>query len=417
MTDTVAATQDGSLSGLIVDQAGDPLPGVVISITGPALPGEQQAVTDTEGIYRIPLVPVGQGYQVAVFLDGFQKVVQTDIKVKMGTKARADFTLTADTGSHYEITVVAETPMVDTKASTISDTISSELMDDIPNGRTYFSAINMVPGIVATDFYNIRSHGASWFDNVFLVDGMDTTDSASGNFGLKVSYEAVQEVTTLTGGLEAEYGKATGAISNVVTRSGGNEFHGTVPVYYTNLDLKRHQQADRTNVEEDSFYEVEPGISLGGPVLRDRLWFFASYNNLTRRITGINNFEEEVKRNEIYEELLLKLSWQVNPNNKIVGQYVATPTTIDSKDSQDPDIMESAYSVEEEGSGLGSLLWTSIFTPNLFLEARMATHTVNLTVGPASAGVRDDRIVDNRNGDGSIISGNISASTRRKTPP
>ncbi len=413
---THAATQDGSLTGLVVDKAGAPLPGVLVTVTGPALQGERKAVTDTAGNYRIPLAPVGRGYQVAVSLEGFQKVIQTDIEVNVDTEARANFTLTTDTGSRYEITVVAETPMVDTKKSAISETVAYDFIEDIPNGRTYFAAMNMVPGVVATDFYNIRSHGAARFDNVFLVDGMDTTDSATGSFGMKVSFEAIQEVSMLTGGMEAEYGRATGAVSNVVTKSGGNEFHGTVPIYYTNLDLKRHQESDRTNVEEESFYEVEPGISLGGPVLRDRLWFFASYNNLTRRITGINSFDEQIKRNEVYEQHLLKLSWQVNPNNKIVAQYFATPATIDSLDSQYPVFMKSAYSVTEKDGRLGKLQWSSIFTPNLFLETRVATHSVNITTGPAHAGLGDDRFTDQNNGEENIIYGNVFEIRDEKHP-
>jgi outer membrane receptor for ferrienterochelin and colicin len=413
---TQAVTQDGSLSGLVVDQGGDPLPGVLITVTGPALPGEQKAVTDAGGRFRIPLLPVGRGYRVAVSLDGFQKVIQTDIEVNVGAEARADFTLALDTGSRYEITVVAETPMVDTQKSSISETVVNDFIDEIPNGRTYFAAMNMVPGVVATGFYDIRAHGASRFDNLFLVDGVDTTDSATGNFGMRVSLEAIQEVSMLTGGMEAEYGRATGAISNVVTKSGGNEFHGTVPIYYTNLDLKRHQERDRSAVEEESFYEVEPGISLGGPVVRDHLWFFVSYNNLTRRITGINDFDEEIERNEIYEQHLAKLSWQVGPNNKIVAQYFATPTTIDSKDALDPQIMRSAYSVREEGGSLAKLQWSSIFTPNLFLETRMAAHTVDISEVPAYADPGDDRFKDQQHGQGTITYGNIFSIWDEKHP-
>jgi len=219
-----------------------------------------------------------------------------------------------------------------------------------------------------------------------------------------------------TGGFEAEYGRATGSIANIVTKSGGNEFHGAVPIYYTNLDLTRHQESDRQTVDPEDQYEIEPGVSIGGPVLRDQLWFFASYNNFTRRIEGINDFDEVISRSEIFEEYMGKLTWQVNPDNKVVGQVSTDPASIDSRDSLDPDIMASAYEIQEQGGILYKLQWTSIFSPNLFLETRVAAHEVNLTIGPANAALMDDVILDNQNGAGQIQYGNSGQTTDINRP-
>jgi len=409
-----ADTQDGTLSGIVIDATGIPLPGVTITVAGPALQGERLAITDTAGRWRLPLVPVGPGYEVSASLDGFQAVIQTEIRVNIGANTRVDFTLVEGSGDLGEITVTAEAPLIDAKKSSISETITYEFMEDIPTGRTYFDAMSMAAGVARSG--NVNAHGADDSDNVFLVDGVDTTDNATGTFGLNFSYEAIQEVEMKTGGFEAEYGRATGAIANVVTKSGGNEFHGAIPVYYTNLDMKRHQEADRGAVDEEDFYELEPGGSLGGPIMRDRLWFFASYNNFTRRIEGTNEFDEAISRSEVFEEYMAKLTWQVDPDNKLVGQVSSDPATIDSRDSLDPDIMASAYSQQEQGGLLYKLQWTSIFTPNLFLETRVAAHEVNLTIGPANADPMDDVIVDDRDGAGRIYYGNSGSSTDINRP-
>ena len=402
-----ASTQEGSMSGVVLDKGGNPLPGVTITIKGPALQGEKMAVTDGEGRWRIPLVPVGKDYQVTSFIDGFQRVIQTEITVNIAANSRVDFTMVEGTGDLGEITVTAEAPLIDAKKTSISETITYEFMEDIPTGRSYFDAMSMAAGVAG--FGNVYTHGADNTDNVFLVDGVDTTDNSTGTFGMNFSYEAIQEVEMKTGAFEAEYGRATGAISNVVTKSGGNEFHGAIPVYYTNLDMKRHQEAARGAVEEEEQYEIEPGVSIGGPILRDRLWFFGSYNNFTRRIEGINPFDEVISRSETFEEWMGKVTWQLNPDNKIVAQYASDPASIDSRDSLSTQIMASAYGVQEQGGDLYKLQWTSIFTPNLFLETKIAAHEVNITVGPANAAWSDDRIIDQQDGGTTIISGNVSS--------
>ncbi len=410
----LADTQDGTMSGQVIDAGGVPLPGVTVIVTGPVLQGDRMAITDGEGRWRIPLVPVGPGYQVSAALDGFQAVIQTDIKVNIGANTRVDFTLTEGSGDLGEITVTAEAPLLDARKSGISETITYEFMEDIPTGRTYFDAMQMAAGVAGAG--NVNAHGADDSDNIYLVDGVDTTDNATGTFGLNFSYEAIQEVEMKTGGFEAEYGRATGAIANVVTKSGGNEFHGAVPIYYTNLDMTMHQASDRVAVEQEDQYQVEPSLSIGGPILRDKLWFFASYNNLTRRIDGINDFDEVVKRSEIFEEIMGKLTWQINPDNKIIGQASVDPASIDGRDSLDPDIMASAYDIQEQGGFLYKLQWTSIFTPNLFLETRVASHEVNLTIGPANASPMDDRIIDDQNGGGRIYYGNTDSTTDINRP-
>ncbi len=404
-----ANTQDGQLIGFVLDQNGDPMPGVTVTVSGPAMQGERMAVTDEDGRWRVPLIPVGRDYRVAAVLDGFQRVIQTGLTVNIGESERVDFTMVEATGDLGEIIVTAEAPLIDARKSSIGETITYEFMEDIPTGRSYFDAMTMAAGVAGTA--NVFVHGAGNRDNVFLIDGVDTTDNGSGTFGINFSYEAIQEVEMKTGAFEAEYGRATGSIVNVVTKSGGNEFHGAVPIYYTNLDLRRHQNLDTNPADEEDYYNIEGAFHLGGPIIRDQLWFFASYSNSTRRTTGINEFDESLQLSEVFEEYMAKLTWQINPDNKVIAQYASDPATIDSRDalSTDPIIQSSALGIKDQGGYLAKLQWTSIFTPNLFLEVKLAHHEVMIRTGPANAepGLDGDiQIIDDNFGGTRIYSGN-----------
>jgi len=176
-------------------------------------------------------------------------------------------------------------------------------------------------------------------------------------------------VEVLTSGLPAEYGRATGGVVNVVTRSGGNEFHGSLPFYYTDDSLTRDQDEGHGVITvRDDYHQLEWGGSVGGPVVRDRLWFFGAYNRIADTIKGYNQENQEIHRNEVFEEGLLNLTWQVNEDNKLKAQYAASPAEFDYDDSPSQDVPR----VLESGGRLWKLEWSNIVTPNLFLEARVA---------------------------------------------
>ncbi len=222
---------------------------------------------------------------------------------------------------------------------------------------------------------------------------------------MMVPWEAIESVEVLTGGLPAEYGRATGGVVNVLTRSGGNEFHGSLPIRYTDDNLARGQDEDRGQIAGNDFRDLEWGASLGGPVIRDRLWFFAAYNRLTHTIEGIQYEDEIIKRDDTFQEGLLNLTWQVNENHKLKAQYADSPAELDYNGTLGDDVP----SLYEAGDRLWKLEWSGIITPNLFIEARMANHNNYLSYGPKYASYDDPRIIDEMNGAGRTVSGNVSS--------
>jgi len=410
----VADTQEGGITGVVIDRDTIPLPGVLLSVVGPYLQGERKVTTDREGRYRFPLIPVGTGYAVAAVLDGYQRVIQTDIQVIVGAGTRLDFTLIESSGDLGEVIVTAVAPLVDTKRTAIGEIITQGFLEHLPSNRMQLDATWMVGGVAG--YGNIYAHGADSTDNVFLVDGVDTTDNATGTFGMVLSQEAIQEVEMKTGAFEAEYGRATGAISNVVTKSGGNHFHGALPLHFSDIALKQHQQSDRTWFVEQDFYRVDTAASLGGPLLPDRVWFFTSYDRRANRYSGDNFYGEPVSWSSVTQWELAKVSWQLNPDNKIVAQYAADPYTTGSIGARYEGIMSSAYGKVDTRSELSKLQWTSILNPNMFLETKAAFHKVNITYGPENAADDDPIITDLQDGDGFLQYGNVWMITSQHRP-
>jgi len=401
----IADTQDGSISGTVVDSSGVPLPGVTVSVSGTPLQGLRTAVTDGAGRYRVPLLPAGNGYLVLARIDGFQQTRQTGVGVRVAANTRVDFTLPPG-GDLGEIIVSAEAPLLDTRRTASGETVRGELLLEVPVvGRSYLDALVLVPGI--SGWGNVVAHGAQFNDNVYLVDGVDTTDNAHSTLGQFFSQELVKEVEVKTGSFEAEYGRARGVITNVVTRSGGNEFHGSLPVYYTSDEFKRHQQSDRSTYQETDYEVLDVQATLGGPIKRDRLWFFAGLGRWRESNAGVNLFGEDITWHEYRDSRMLKLTLQASPSHKIVGEYIDGPSVVENIGSDSTNTMASAYASYEDRGGLTKLQWTGIISPETFVEARAALHAVHLSYGPQNADPGDDRIVEYLDAGGHVISGNV----------
>ena len=412
----------GFIEGNIRILGGDlPLPGIRVTVASESLGVEQTVTADENGKFRISDLPPADDYQIVAALEGYEGIKFSGL------------TVTEDGLS--EMMVVLKSPnyqsqrrnrdLMDSGSSSVTEEFIPEFLDDIPNGRTYLDAVSMVAGVAGLEepyhrkddnlnhaygqytFFHV--HGGDSTDNAFLVNGLETTDTASGRGGMHVPWEAIESVEVLTGGMPAEYGRATGGIVNVQTKSGGSKFHGSVPVYYTDLGLEQDQDEDRGAYLEDEYKELEWGASVGGPVLTDRMWFFGTYNRFTRTTEGISAEDDIIKRDDTFQDGLFNMTWQVNPDNKLRAEYADNSSARESRDSLSSSIQPSAYAQEEVGDTQWQLQWTSIFTPNLFFEAHVGQHEATHTIGPANAGFYDPRFVDQQYGADTIIYGNVSS--------
>ncbi len=268
------AALDGSLAGFVKDKSGQPLPGVSVTLTGPALQGSRTTVTKNDGSYNLPAVPPGAGYKILFALSGFRNVESSGLSVQVSKETQANAVLELATVS-TELVVTGEAPVVDTTQTNTSKNFSSDYLRKVPigaGGRSYQNVLQQAPGVVGGGNPNVL--GGNILENSFLVDGINTTDPVTHTFAFNLNFDAIQEINLQTSGFTAEYGRATGGIVNVVTKSGGNDFSGSADVRYSTN--KFSQKGDFFDPDQAESRNSPWGFTLGGPILKDRIWFFGN---------------------------------------------------------------------------------------------------------------------------------------------
>jgi hypothetical protein len=290
---------EGKLSGTVMDDQGVPLPGVTLELTSPALMGMRSTVSSARGTYVFLNLPVGT-YTLTASLTNFKTLVRENIDISAAISLVIDLTL--EVGKIEEsVTVLAASPIVDAKSSTVSSTVDSQMLDKLPTSRDAFYDLSLTtPGMfdVASSSSWLPSptaYGGSSMENVFLVNGVNTTNPRGAAFGslVSVNYNAVEEVRVVALGSKAEYGSFSGAAIDVLTKSGSNSFHGNL-AFYTELlggFYKSNQPAPGANVGRswlfiregdklsgDTKTNWEGNFTIGGPIVKDRLWFYGAFD-------------------------------------------------------------------------------------------------------------------------------------------
>jgi len=273
----------GEIAGTVTDNNNSPLPGAAVEARSTALQGTRSSVTDAAGRFRFAALPPGL-YTVTASLSGFTKVERTNIRVTLGGVASVPVMM-AVSGVKEEIVVTGEAPVIDMSRTTIGVTGSSEQISRLPLARNFVSIMSTAPGTGTDNSGGITVYGATGLENQYIIDGVNTTGIKIGDQGKLLNNEFVQEVEVKTGGYEAEYGRALGGIVNVVTKSGGNEFHGDIFGYYDNhsMDSKDQHTADRAATNLNQFYlpdRYDYGAGIGGFALKDRIWFYGAENRV-----------------------------------------------------------------------------------------------------------------------------------------
>jgi hypothetical protein len=282
------ATGTGTVTGRVVDTSGGVLPGVTVTLRSPEALGQFTAVTDATGTYRVAnLLPAT--YEARFELDGFQTVVQK-VTVRVNTTVMLDATMTV--GAITEtVTVTGEAPIVDSERAGLAVNINNQALTSLPvsTQRRYQDIWALVPGVYVrpdqTDINpSVNSRGTS--ENSTKLDGMDVTDPYGGGvFSVSFNYDAIQDIQVKTLGAEAEDGSRTGGFMTIVTKSGSNELHGSAAVF---VIPQRFNDSNVTGFPPNQRKDVQPDFTLGGPVTRDRIWFFGAYRRVQEDQTLAN---------------------------------------------------------------------------------------------------------------------------------
>ena len=283
-----AQEQRASVEGTVRDGSGAVLPGVTLEARSPAMAGVQTTVTDAGGLYRFPALPPGR-YEVTATLAGFQPAKSSEVRLELGQVLKVDLTLTV--GMAESVRVTGESPLIDVKQNVAGAVVQAETIERIPKGRDFAGVVTSAPGITSeARNRGIQIDGASGADNRFMIDGVDTTNILNGTSGKSLPVDFVDTVQAKASGYAAEYRASLGGVISAITKSGGNQFHGGAGIYYTGdalqgdvrqtlrLNPANQNQAEYVTTPLDDYSSPEPIVDLGGPIRKDRVWFFAGYD-------------------------------------------------------------------------------------------------------------------------------------------
>ena len=346
------------------------LPGVTVTLRGRAVPGAPTSITNESGVFRFPNLPPGT-YDITVELAGFATSTQTGIPVALG--GTADIPVQMKVSTQQEtITVTAEAPVVDSASSQVATNYSREWVENAPVRRfTFFDLINAAPGVSPATSTSSRSQsfGSATNENMYLLDGTDFTAPLTGAAWPWPNTDAIEEVQVLSLGAPADYGNLAGAVFNVVTRQGSNQFHGDLNFYYQNQSLTGRNTTDdqdgglpynRTQFRDST-------VQLGGPVMKDKFWFFGSFQ-YQKDSDSQPGTDPDFPAASSAKRYFWKLNYQINQNNRLQAQmhddFYRIPQRATANDSPE------SVSVETGHNPSPGFLWSSVLTPTTVLEAR-----------------------------------------------
>ncbi len=364
----LAVELKGQIKGVVLDTDGLAIPGAVVVVSGASLQGTVGSETDSEGRFRAVGLPPGY-YVIEASKPGFQGWKAVDVRVAAGATVTLEIPLRLAV-SGEEIVVEEDAPVVDITSTQTGTILTSEMLRDLPNaGRDYQTAMSLAAGVVGGG--NPYVHGAFSSSNQYYLDGVNTTDPLTNTFSMNMNFDAIEEIQVITGGLDAEYGKALGAAVNIITKSGGNELEGNLQFLYSSDHTRVYKPLADEEVDDSTYADQSLALNLGGPIVRDRLWFFTSlqlnYNRYSSSIPeDVNRPTDE--NGEVIEMaprlwksayLFGKLTWKPTPNHQIWFHMQSDPTWIRNVD-QSVYEMPEGETYWEQGGWLASLghQWT-----------------------------------------------------------
>jgi outer membrane receptor protein involved in Fe transport len=328
----------GSIEGSVTDSTGATVPGVAVKVTSPNLISARTVTTDDGGRYKILGLPPGR-YAVTVEADkGFAKFERTDVEVNLSRTSAVEIQL-QPLGAQASVTITDTAgAAVDVSGTTTGSNVSSDQFSNFPTQRTVQGLYTIAPTVTRSGLRDATGRdrdpsvaGASGPENNYILDGVNTTDPAFGGSGANLPFEFVQEVEIKTGAYGPEYGRSTGGIFNVITKSGGNEFHGDVFGYGTSKGLVREvKNFPFTGSAANGFSEVDLGGDIGGPIIKDKLWFFGAFNPQKRKNYYLTQtFHAPVDNDVTIPFYAGKITWAVNHRNTFTFSTFGDFTKVD----------------------------------------------------------------------------------------
>ncbi|MGQ0503883.1 MAG: TonB-dependent receptor domain-containing protein [Myxococcaceae bacterium] len=285
---TALAQGTGVITGTVTDASTNaPVPDVVVTATSPKLQGEQIVVTDSTGLYRIPQLPPGP-YTLRFERESYHPYQRGNVELRLDQTLRVNVNFMPEAITADEIVVVGRQPEIDVGSAAAGININADFIRNLAisrpgskggAARSFESLAEFAPGANA-DTYGVSISGATSPENQFIIDGLSVNDPGNSTLGTPLSVSFIQEVNVVTGGYLPEYGRSTGGVMNAVTKSGSNEFHGSIwgnwaPGLLQATPAPVRQEGTVISARGMPWNEGDFGLDLGGPIIKDRVWFYA----------------------------------------------------------------------------------------------------------------------------------------------
>ena len=422
----LAQTTTGSIEGRVLDERREPLAQAHVLVAGPALQGKRAAWTDDRGYFRVPALPVGL-YVVIISGLTYRSLTFESVRVQLGATATIGDIRMAIAAHEVEgTTTVAARPLIDPVSTSAGGNLTSGTYRALPSDRDYQSIVTLVPGANASSFGDRANlSGATGPETAYFVDGVNVVQPPSNSQSISLPHSFLREVEVREGGYEAEYGGVLGGIVNAVTASGGNEFHGQTFGFYANRLLTSGAKRGATQSAAD-YFAYDMGASVGGPLVKDRLWFFVAGNPTEdHERVAVPGFGDRTDRQRA-ERYAAKLTWQAADNTHVAFTAVGDPT---QRDQVGGIIRENGAGGRSQASALGnvdpylgdqqkggtnfSLSAVHLLSPKAFLEATLSRADSRASLLPTTARGRDEPLfIDTRTG---FVEGGFGTLSDRKS--
>ncbi len=327
----------GTIRGTVKDEEGNPLPGVTVEIRGEALMGTRTVITTDEGEFRFAALPIGKNYEVTFSLEGFQTLTRKNLILSIGQTLVLDITL-QPSALEEEVTVTAESPLVDVQKSSFSSTYDAQVLENIPTRRyTFFDMLQASPGVTppSPESSRVSAFGAEVKSNAYYINGIDISAPSTGAAWPWPMPDIIEELEVTGVGAPAEYGNFQGAVINVVSKSGSNVLHGAAKYFF------QHEKLTDNNTPQETWpfhreHWHDAIFQLSGPFIKDKFWFFASLQHNVDSSSGVGADPRYPAEYRMTPTAVIKLDYQINSKNKLslFAHYEnyknpATPTEYD----------------------------------------------------------------------------------------
>ena len=379
-----------AISGRVVDHNQQPLPGVTVAVSSKtAAPRPQSTVSGAKGEFRMSFLLPANDYKLVLELPGFSRVEVGPLHLNAGRTTVQDVTMVPEDAGTDTVTVDARGRIVDTATTKTATVFNYEFIESLPLlGRLYQDVLTLAPGVMDLEgFENPSVNGSGPQDFQTRLDGANITDPATGTSSQNLTIESLAELEVITSGAPAEFSQAQGGFGNIVTKSGGNDFQISFKMFFGS-DLFDGDGANNNDVSSsdlaplDGFTDTRGFLSLGGPIVRDRLWYFLAGERILTEVP-VNTLEVVTLSRQEGWNIFGKLTFQPSPSHRVVLAGVWDPREVTGLGLGFGIPEDSGFSWKQGGTNV-SALWTWNASPSMLLELMAARLDTGVDLTPAS---------------------------------